>query len=108
MELRGEDSFSDSIRWLDLSKELKVRLPLWKKPCSTGGFRRFLKKINISVEQYLADNNEKNLKEFINNNPDWPLRAWCGIQLENIVGSGWEPKPKLRPGRPKKVIKEIL
>lgn len=85
--LRGEETFSDSLRWAELSKELRIRLPLWRMPITTGGMRRFLKKINVPVEKYLADNNERTLRVFGQNNPDWPLRAWCGLQLESLA---WE------------------
>lgn len=85
--LRGEETFSDAIRWQELAKLHGVRLPLWRMPVTTGGMRRFLKKINVTVEEYLQANNERTLKVFSTNNPDWPLRAWAGIQLENF---GWE------------------
>lgn len=82
--LRGEETFSDSIRWQELAKEHNVRLPLWRMPITTGGMRRFLKKINVPVDQYLSDNAELTLKVFGKKNPNWPLRAWAGLQLENI------------------------
>lgn len=85
--MRGEETFSDSNRWLEMSKEIHVRLPLWRMPCTTGGMRRFLRKINVSVDKYLSDNNDRRLSQFHERNPDWPLRAWAGIQLENLF---WE------------------
>ncbi len=80
--LRTEDTFADAYNWTELAKKYKVRLPFWHRPCTTGGMRQFLRKINYPVEEYIARTNSKNLKEFPRLNPDWPLRAWCGIELE--------------------------
>lgn len=87
-ELRGEETFGDAIRWQEMARQINVRLPLWRMPITTGGMRRFLKKINVTVEEYLSANNERTLRVFGQNNPDWPLRAWAGIQLENLT---WAP-----------------
>lgn len=84
MELRGEKSFDggDRAYWELIAKRRKLRLPLWRMPCTTGGFRRWLRKLGIEVEEYLEANNDKRLNEFIVMNPDIPLRAWVGQQLE--------------------------
>lgn len=74
--------FSTKDNWLRLSKKYRIRLPLWRIPCTTGGMRRFLKKMDISVDEYLEANNFKNLKVFPALAPEWPLRAWVGLQLE--------------------------
>lgn len=122
VKLRGEYDFykgtdADQDNWIDLAKKYKIRLPLWRLPCTSGGMRRFLKKLNISVEDYLSRNEEKNLREFNKRNPTWPLRAWVGLQLEWIewdqVGypeliaeEQKEPPVKRGPGRPRKVVEE--
>jgi hypothetical protein len=85
--LREESTFSDSNRWSEMAKTEGLRLPQWRMPTTTGGMRRWLRKINVSVDKYLADNNDRRLDAFIKRNPDWPLRAWAGIQLENLL---WE------------------
>lgn len=85
--LRTRETFSDANRWDEMAKEVGVRLPQWRMKTTTGGIRRWLRKIGVSVDKYLADNNDKRLGDFITRNPDWPLRAWAGIQLENIL---WE------------------
>lgn len=105
------EDFSDAIRWVDLAREAGIKLPLWRARCTTGGMRKYLKKLEIPVEEYLSLNNEKNLRHFNQMNPDWPLRAWVGIQLE----WWWKAKqiaeelaaadpPKRKRGRPKKVV----
>jgi hypothetical protein len=83
LELRTEDSFgTDQLRWIDMAKERKLRLPLWRMQCTTGGMRRWLRKIKRDPTWYLEKTNEKTLKVFAQNNPTWPLRAWAGICLE--------------------------
>ena len=109
IELRTEESFADRYDWQDMARDRDIRLPLWRFSCTTGGMRKFLRKLEIPVEEYLAANNEKNLKHFGQMNPDWPLRAWAGLQLEWLI---WKDKsieemvlpPKRKRGRPKKVV----
>lgn len=84
-ELRDEKSFADSNNWANLAREVGVRLPHWRMACTTGGMRRFLRKIGVDVKEYLEANHERNLSVFSTLNPTWPLRAWAGIQLENLM-----------------------
>lgn len=96
--LRTEESFTDHYHWAELARERGIRLPLWRMACTTGGMRRFLKKLGITVDEYLADNNERNLRVFGQKNPTWPLRAWVGIQLENLAFKS-RPMPAVGTGR---------
>lgn len=80
--MKGEADFMDSIHWLELSKKHHVRLPLWRMPPTTGGMRRFLKKIKRDPAWYLDKSAEKTLKVAVVNCRDWPLRSWCGVVLE--------------------------
>lgn len=107
--LRGPETFSDTERWDELSRKYKMRLPLWRFPVTTGRMRTWLKKLGKPVEVYLSDNNEKNLKHFHQLNPDWPLRAWCALQLENLAFDEFLEGKELIPEeakrtRPKKVV----
>jgi hypothetical protein len=93
-----------------MAQKRGIRLPLWRFPCTTGGMRKWLKKFDIPVEEYLTANNEKNLKHFNQMNPAWPLRAWVCLQMEWLE---WRNQPvvsfervKRKRGRPKKEIKE--
>lgn len=113
VELRVD--FTEDLRWIELARDQKIRLPLWRMPITTGGMRKYLKKLDIQVEDYLSDNNEKTLRHFGNMNPDWPLRAWVGLQLEWLSWRDREPfteEPiiveKRRRGRPKKVVADIV
>lgn len=107
MELRTEETFAERYVWLELAKARKLRLPLWRFPCTTTGMRRYLKKLQIEVPEYLEVNNEKNLRHFGKLNPDWPLRAWIGLQLEWLLWKDKKPEhveiPKRKRGRPRKV-----
>lgn len=110
--LRGPETFSDTERWDELSRKYRVRLPMWRFPVTTGRMRSFLKKLGKPVEDYLSDNNEKNLKHFNKLNPDWPMRAWAAMQLEALAFDEFQEGKELIPeeakrgrGRPKKAIK---
>lgn len=73
---------STAVYWGDLSRTTGIRLPMWKMPMTTGGMRRFLRKIGKDPTWYFGHTNEKTLGEFAKKNPEWPLRAWAGICLE--------------------------
>lgn len=94
VELRTE--FAEGLHWAELAKKRGIRLPLWRMPITSGGMRKYLKKLGVEVEQYLEYNNEKNLREFAKRNPEWPLRAWVGLLLEGVEYYGYEviPLPK--------------
>jgi len=85
--MRDEVSFMDSERWTELAKDAGIRLPQWRTPCTTGKMKWYLGKIGVSLPKYLAYWNEPSLKKFIQMNPEWPLRAWLGIELELV---NWE------------------
>ena len=94
--MREETDFADSNLWLELAKERKLRLPLWRFPCTTGGMRKYLKKLNVSVDEYLEYSGEKILKVFPRNNPEWPLRAWVGLVLEWQNWKDNPPQPSIK------------
>jgi len=75
--------FSDSPQWDDLARKhlSSYNLPKWDKPCTVEGMRRWLDRLNISESLYKKQTNTE-LKEFIELNPDWPLRAFIGLCLE--------------------------
>jgi hypothetical protein len=62
--------------------------------------RRWLKKLGISVKDYLDwqgegpldpetnKNRRATLKDFAERNPDWPLRAWVGLLMETFIDAG--------------------
>jgi hypothetical protein len=80
--MRGEDSFLDADHWKDLAREFGIRLPRWDTPCSTSKMKWYLSRIGVTPQQYLEYHNEKNFLAFQKYNPDWPLRAWVGVELE--------------------------
>jgi hypothetical protein len=86
--------FIDEKTWRTLARARGIRLPLWGKPVTPNAMRRWLKKLGISVKDYLDwqgdgpldpatnKNRRATLKDFAERNPDWPLRAWVGLLLE--------------------------
>lgn len=80
--LRTEETFSTAPFWVELAKKHNVRLPLWRMKPTTGGMRRFLRKIGRDPSWYLELSQEKTLKKAVENCRDWPLRGWAGVCLE--------------------------
>ena len=78
------DDFLDADHWAEMAKARKLRLPLWRMKCTRGQMGKWLKRLNVSTEQYLEWSGERTLSDFSRHNPDWPLRAWIGVLLEWI------------------------
>jgi hypothetical protein len=70
--------------WVELASARKLNLPPWGEPVRPTGMRRWLNKLGISATAYLSWAGEADLKQFAQNNPDWPLRAWAGLVLEHL------------------------
>lgn len=84
--LRTEKSFyaEDKEVWLQAAKVECVRLPTdWSEPCTTTRMHAFLTKAGIPKAQYTAWWG-MNIKQTIEANPEWPLRAWAGIVVEHL------------------------
>lgn len=80
-------NFSDDNYWHDLARARKLRLPLWRMRCSLGQMRKWLKKLELTSEDFCMwwlgmPNGNVRLMDFSKANPDWPLRAWVGLMLE--------------------------
>lgn len=106
--MRTESDFhsDDRNHWIELARTYKVRLPYWSRPCTTGGMRRFLRKINVSVEDYIARTNSVRLRDFIDMNPDWPLRAWVGLELEWLEMRDKPPVEFIEYRKPRKTTRK--
>jgi hypothetical protein len=95
--------FEDEMIWRKLAKARGIRLPLWGKPVTPSAMRHRLKRLGISVADYLdwqgqgpidprtGLNRKATLKDFAMLNPDWPLRAWVGLLLESFPAATAEP-----------------
>lgn len=77
--------FADAAYWAELARTRGLRLPQWHRPVTTGGMRRWLRKLGLSVEEYYRFSGERTLKDFARANPTWPLRAWVGVLLDSVV-----------------------
>lgn len=74
--------FVDAPHWVELARVRHVRLPLWTTPCTTAGMRRWLRRAGLSLTWYRRWSGYRRLQDWIDDNPDWPLRAFAGICLE--------------------------
>lgn len=74
--------FRDMVNWEELARAKHVRLPAWGDPPTPSIMRAFLKRVRVSVEDYLDWAAEPNLKTFKSANPLWSARAWAGLVLE--------------------------
>lgn len=68
--------------WEKLAKAKGLRLPRWNTRCTPSPMGAWLKKLGISVNQHNEWGGFSTLGEWIDLNPDWPLRAWVGLMLE--------------------------
>lgn len=78
-----KQDFADENHWRDLASKYGVRLPASYLPCSeTKHVKRALRTIGASQAEFLEYHDEKNLKVFALDNPDWPAWAAVGVMLE--------------------------
>lgn len=74
-------NFTDKL-WTEQAAELGIRLPHRSTPASTGGLTNFLRRAGIPIGKYNTWTGFS-LKEQIEANPNWPLRAMIGIAIEH-------------------------
>lgn len=74
----------DEAEWRLLAKRYGVRLPPYGLPCTTAGFRRFLRALGVKTKDYMAWDADKTLDGFAQRNPGAPLKQWAGLILEAI------------------------
>jgi hypothetical protein len=96
-------NFSDEPWWKKLARARGIRLPGWGEPVRPPAMRRWLKRLNISVSDYLewqgdgpydattGCNRRATVKDFAERNPDWSLRAWVGLLLESFPAASAVP-----------------
>lgn len=80
--------FLDSGSWDELAATKGLRLPQWHLGPTPGNMEKWLRKLGVSVAQYCAWSGDKGLSDFAKLNPDWPLRAWIGLMLEQMDAGG--------------------
>jgi hypothetical protein len=83
MELRKD--FLDNETWVELSKRFYTRLPVWKNEPTEEKMRKWLRKFRVTEKEYLQATGYKSLNDFMELNPDWPLRAWVGVLMEYVA-----------------------
>lgn len=82
MELRRD--FMDSKHWDSLAKSRGIRLPRWEQEASGGAIREWMIKLGMSHSRFVAWMGYEP-DAFQAANPQWPLRAWVGLALEELA-----------------------
>ncbi|NPV08145.1 MAG: hypothetical protein HPY83_09310, partial [Anaerolineae bacterium] len=74
--------FLDAPHWAELARQYGVRLPQWWVPCTRKHMVRWLPKLGYDLAWYRDWAGKSDLTWFMKRNPDWPLRAFVGLLLE--------------------------
>lgn len=78
-----KDDFLDKSYWKELASEAGIRLPMSYIPASETKYaKKALKKLGIDQKEWLEAEGFVNMKQFAQNNPDWPAYAVVGLILE--------------------------
>lgn len=72
----------DAAQWSELYRDVGVRQPPHSLPASPKYLRRYLRKIGLTVSQFLESTGTRTLAEFQEMNPRVPLFAAIGMTLE--------------------------
>lgn len=79
-----KQDFKDANHWGALASKYGVKMPAWYKKTTPKIMRKFLKKLDVSPEQYKYVSGDKTLAKFAELNPSWPAWAWVGLLLEYL------------------------
>ena len=74
--------FADKPEWLRLASEQGVSMPSWWLKPTSGNITKFMKKIDVSIEEFKLVHGISRLSEFEQMNPEWPMWALFGLMLE--------------------------
>ena len=78
-----QNDFTDDVHWQELAAKLTdYTLPKYGLPCTLEKMLLWLERTEISPRQYLTASGLKNLNEYVELNPTFPLRAFVGELLE--------------------------
>ena len=82
--LSPEAKFLDAEHWnaLALKHLPHYDLPAWDVPTDPEAMGRWLDRLGITLKQYLLATGLRNLMDFVELNPRWPLRAFIGLAIE--------------------------
>lgn len=79
--LDTRQDFADESYWRELASQKGVKLPLYYYPADIKRVRKFLRKLGYKQSEFEEITGCK-LEELVNNNPDWPSYAICGVCME--------------------------
>lgn len=76
--------YADAAHWDSLAARYLPRytLPAWDVAFQPDAAEIWLDRLDIPVAGWLAVGNYRDLTEFSELNPGWPLRAWIGLAME--------------------------
>lgn len=78
-----KQDFLDLNYWKEIASEAGIRLPMSYIPASETKYaKKALKKLGIDQKEWLEAEGFANMKQFAQNNPDWPAYAVVGLVLE--------------------------
>jgi len=77
--------FTDSEWWSELADKHLTRynLPRWGEPCTVKKMNLWCERLDLVDYEKITNTSHE---EFIALNPDWPLRAFVGLLLEEKFG----------------------
>jgi len=68
--------------WVALAGRYGVRLPRRDAKMTTAGLKRAVAKAGLAVQDLYTWGGYRSVRDFIDLNPDWSLRAFQGLMLE--------------------------
>ena len=77
--------------WLKLARARGVHLPRSTTRLTTRGMNHWLREMNMTLAWFRRWSGFKTLLEFLEANPNTPLREWAGLLLEeDDFEGGWD------------------
>ncbi len=83
--------FHSASLWERLAHDRGYRLPAWHAAPTPNAIKRELKRLGIPLAHYYiweGAEGPDGLTSFARLNPNWPLRALCGLLLEELAACG--------------------
>lgn len=77
--------FADAPEWERLASQYGVRQPAWNEAVTTGKITTWCRRLGVSLADYREWWGGTSLRDFQQQNPDWPLRAWFGLVVEALA-----------------------
>ncbi len=76
--------YMDDSGWVELAQARGLILPHKAIACTNFTMKKWMDKLNFSLERYQEWTGFKNVKDWRLANKDWSLRSWVGMLLEEL------------------------